>query len=98
MSLTANPFQTTVQLSSTRVLGPSQHRKTIVLSCPPTNRITIQFGAPAVLDAGFLTLYPAGKPVILDYEYIGPLIFDDMFAITVVGTQTLTGCETLYYP
>jgi hypothetical protein len=45
MTLIANPFQATVQLSSTRILGPSQHRKAILLSCPPTNRITIQFGA-----------------------------------------------------
>jgi hypothetical protein len=52
----------------------------------------------AVLDAGFLTLYPAGVPVILDYEDIGPLIFDDMFAITVVGTQILTGLRDVALP
>ena len=98
MSLISQPVQVLVGTVSVRLIGPSPHRKALVFSSPPASRITLNFGAGAVLDAGVVTLYPGNPPFVMDYDAYGALMQEDVFAIGSAGTQTVQIVETLYYP
>jgi hypothetical protein len=64
--------QRTVSVATTdSPLAPANgHRKSILISCPPTNRISLAFGQAAVLDQG-ITLFPGERPFLMDRNDFG---------------------------
>lgn len=75
--------------SDTQLLGPNARRVGLILSAPPTNRITIQFGdSPAVLDQG-ITLYPAGPPLVLMDGASAQWAREGVRAISAVAAQNV---------
>ena len=85
-----------VGTSSAQLIVPNDKRFSIVISCPRTNRITLSFGAPAVLDQG-ITLFPGGLPFVLLYNYVGGSIREEVFAIADTVAQTV-GILDLFWP
>ena len=78
----------TVGLTDTQIAGPNAKRFALVIGCPLTNRVTIDFGRPAVMDQG-ITLYPSGAPLILLYEHVGQAIREEIHAITTAGPMSI---------
>lgn len=56
--------------ASTQLAGPNERRRGILISAPPTNRVTLSFAGAAVLDQG-ITIYPAGNPLYLTTDVFG---------------------------
>jgi hypothetical protein len=77
-----------VGLADTIIAGPSLKRFAIIIGAPLTNRVTLDFGKPAVLDNG-ITLYPGGPPFLLLYDHIGNAIREEIHAITTAGAQSI---------
>ena len=77
-----------VGLTSTQLVGPNLKRFALLIGAPLTNRVTLSFGGPAVLDQG-ITLYPLGQPLLLLFDYLGDALHEDVFAITTAGAQTV---------
>jgi hypothetical protein len=78
-----------VGTTDTPLLGPNKKRVGVIISCPSTNRITIDFGIPAVLDQA-LTMYPSGQPVQLFVRDWGDAIKEEIRAISAIATQNVT--------
>lgn len=76
-------------ITDTPLLGSDPNRVAIILSGPPTNRYSINFGQPATLDQG-LTMFPLSQPFLLTREDIGDLITLDIRGISAVAPQTVT--------
>lgn len=87
----------TIALTATSVLGSSQRRTALTFSAPVSNRITISFGKPAVLDAGDLQLYPAERAVTLTVEAYGTRLQESVSAIAAVAPDVLTVSEVLHF-
>lgn len=90
--LSAPPTPILVGAGSTQVMGTNVKRTCLIVNSPPTNRITIAFGTPAVLDAG-ITANPGQLPLRLCIEEYGEMIQRDIFAVSAVGPQTVAFAE-----
>jgi hypothetical protein len=90
-----NRGSATVGTTSGVLIPINPNRWGVIISSPQSSRITLDFGGPAVLDAG-VTLYPSNLPLILGYEHIGEAIMTDVFAIGVAGTQTIGWMEVFW--
>lgn len=86
-----------VLLAGGRVLGPNENRVAIIVSAPPTNRITLSWDLNPTLDRG-ITLYPTNDPLILTREQIGTVIGQPLAAISAVADQTVTFHEVSIAP
>lgn len=85
-----------VGTSSTFLLTANPRRRRLTVSAPPTNRITLSFGVPAVLDAGWnVDPNTAGRTITEDD--VGELLQRDIFAISAVGAQTVGFTEVMDY-
>lgn len=73
---------------SSLLLGPNGRRKAVIISAPVTNRITLSFGGPAVLDKG-INLYPGSSPLVLGGDWCLCWITEDIFAISAVADQVI---------
>lgn len=58
-------------------LPPNQNRVAIILSSHATERYSIAFGEPAILDTG-LTMQPLTEPVILSAGILGSALADEI--------------------
>lgn len=64
----AAPTFVTVGLVSALAVAANADRKGLILVNTSVNRISLGFGAPAVLDSG-VTLYPAGSFNMAEYDF-----------------------------
>lgn len=78
----------TVGLSDTVIAPGNDRRRRLVISAPRTNRVTINFAGPAVLDQG-INIHPGTLPLILIEEDIGQALREEIHAITTGGPETL---------
>ena len=77
---------------SVPLVGTNPRRRALVVSCPPTNRFTINIGAVAVLDQG-ITLYPTDPPYEFTREVYGDAIEESLTVISGVADQNVTYVE-----
>src|SRR5205823_3946366 len=89
---TTVPWSVSVGTSSTRVLGPNPNRRALLLPGTSLNRMTIAFGAPAVLLAG-ITIQPGNDTVELTWECCGAALCEDVYAIFETAGETYGGVE-----
>ena len=85
-----------VLTTSTQLVGPNLKRFALLIGSPLTNRVTLSYGGPAVLDQG-ITLYPTNQPLLLLFDYLGDAMHEDVFAITTGGAQTI-GFVDVFWP
>lgn len=97
MHTAVNPVTTSVGVASTQVLGPNPKRIGILVSCPTTNRITLSFDQPAVLDAG-IQLYPTNPPVWIPIQNIGDIITQPLHAVSSAAGNALSLLEIIGMP
>lgn len=60
----------TIDVVSTPLAGPNPKRTALLVSAGPTNRVTINFGADAVLDRG-LTVPPNTQALLISAAGFG---------------------------
>lgn len=82
---------------STSLVGPNPNRVAIVISSGPTNRITLNMGGIAALDAG-INIHPLSSPLILDKETYGDAITNSINAISAVASQTIGFYDVIIAP
>lgn len=85
------PFNATVEVTSTVLLGPNPRRVGVVLSAPAANRISYSFGNVAVLDSG-ITLHAGQAPITLHKDQCGFDVASQLNAIASVQ-QAVSGTE-----
>lgn len=83
-----------VGTTSTPLLGPSEHRRAIILSAPQLNRYSVSFGGTAVLAQG-VTMYPGQAPLLIDYAQWGESVKMPMNAIFDTTGETLGFTELI---
>lgn len=76
-------------ITDTALLGSDPNRVFLIFPAGPTNRYSVNFGQPAVLDQG-LTVPPSTQALRLSREEIGDLITQDIRGISAVAPQTVT--------
>jgi hypothetical protein len=85
----------TAGATDTLLIGSNPSRKSLIVSAPPTNRITLSFGSgPAVLDSG-INLNPGSQSLKLGYEDIGDAIIEEVHVISAVAAQTIGAVEIM---
>lgn len=62
---------------------------------PTSTRVTISFTGQAVLDQG-INIYPGQLPLQLDNDVIGEAVTEAVFAVTALGTQTISVLDLFY--
>lgn len=87
----------TVPTSSTQLVGSNPRRIGLLLSAPPTNRVTISWLPTAVLDQG-VTLYPTDMPYKILAAEIGSGICQPISAISAVASQDVAITEIVEAP
>jgi hypothetical protein len=83
-----------VGTSSGNFLSANPDRVGLILSCPPTNRVTVSQRNPAVSGAG-IVLNPGQNPVMLTAKFHGDLVTKQLFAIADVAAQTIGITEVI---
>lgn len=80
--------QATVGVASAVILGGNLHRRGLTIWPPQAGRVTISFGAPAVLDQG-VTIYTATSPRQLTEKELGHLLEQPVNAIADAGGRNI---------
>lgn len=90
----SRPAQAKVSVGTSSVLlvPYKRGRDYVVIGGPVTDRITLGYGQPAVLDEG-LTLYPASMPWLVCRRSHGSLAEGPIYAISSAGTQVVAYVE-----
>lgn len=84
---------TVATATSTPLCAAAANRIRIEISCPVTNRITVSFADPAVLDSG-ANVYPASNtPYTLDRMLHGEAATRPLFGIAAVADQVVSVLE-----
>jgi hypothetical protein len=89
---TAAQVKVNVGLTSTPLVAQSDKRVALVIGAPLTNRITLSWFNPAVLDEG-ITIYPTQWPVILTLQDVGAMIMNPIWAVSAVAAQDVNFIE-----
>lgn len=78
-----------VATTSTSLLSAASNRTAILVSAPPTNRVTLSLTGSATLDQG-LTLYPSGAVLALTKRDHGDIVTRAWNAISSTAAQNIT--------
>jgi hypothetical protein len=81
-----------IGLADTQLLGSNPKRIAVYIGAPLTNRFTLSFKGPAVLDQG-ITLYPLTAPFYLTFDHVGEAIHEPIQAISAVAPQNVNVLE-----
>jgi hypothetical protein len=85
-----------IATTDTQLAGPNPRRRGLMISSPPTNRITVSFGdTAAVLDQG-ITLYPGNPPLLLEVGMWGDSITEGIRCISAVGAQNISIVDLMH--
>lgn len=83
---------TSVGTSAVVLLGPSNTRTGLIISCPGSGNVTIS-NNPSVTAGNGIVLYSTGANLILTANYHGGLLNSTLYAIGSTGGLTIGYCE-----
>lgn len=92
-----NTVSKSVPTTSVQLLGPNPYRVAIIVSLGVTQRYTISFDRPAVIDRG-IQISTIQGPTVFNRHNVGKLITRPLYAISHSAPQIVSIVEVIECP